>query len=107
MRRAARAGHGARRGVALLLVLWLVVVLSAIGTTVAMTARGRLRVAANLRDRAAARAAAESGVLAAARACGRARDVARLEPGRAGVAGHRLRRRARPRAAADAREQGA
>jgi len=65
-----RAGRGARRGVALLLVLWLVVVLGAIGTTVAVTVRGRLRVAGNLRDRAVARAAAESGVLAASQAIG-------------------------------------
>ncbi len=52
-----------RRGVALLLVLWLVVVLGGIGASVAMTVRGRLHVATNLRDRAVARAAAESGVV--------------------------------------------
>lgn len=51
------------RGVALLLVLWLVVVLGAIGSSVAVVVRERLHVATNLRDRAAARTAAESGIV--------------------------------------------
>lgn len=63
-----RRRGAARRGVALVLVLWLVVVLGVLGASVGVAARGRLRVAANLRDRAAARAAAESGVVAATRA---------------------------------------
>ena len=57
-----------RRGVALVLVLWLVVVLAGVGASVAVAVHGRLRVAANLRDRAVARLAAESGVVVAARA---------------------------------------
>ena len=54
---------GRRRGVALLLVLWLVVVLGAIGSSVVVVVRERLHVATNLRDRVAGRAAAESGIV--------------------------------------------
>jgi general secretion pathway protein K len=51
-----------RRGVALILVLWLVVVLSAIGTAVARAARTSTAVASNARADLIARAAAESGI---------------------------------------------
>jgi len=51
-----------RRGVALLLVLWLLVVLGAIGATVVGATRDSSRLAANARARVAARYAAESGV---------------------------------------------
>ena len=55
----------ARRGVALMLVLWIVVLLATVGAAVAMHARGATSVAVNVRARAAARYAAESGVEAA------------------------------------------
>jgi general secretion pathway protein K len=48
-----------------MLVLWLVVLLAAVGATVATQARGATRVAVNVRARAVARLAAESGVEAA------------------------------------------
>jgi len=51
-----------RRGVALILVLWLLVVLGAIGTAVVGATRDSSRLAANVRARVAARYAAESGV---------------------------------------------
>lgn len=54
-----------RRGVALMLVLWLIVVLGAVATGVATATRGRTRLVDNLRARAEARYAAESGVVAA------------------------------------------
>ncbi|GLC24162.1 type II secretion system protein GspK [Roseisolibacter agri] len=54
-----------RRGVALMLVLWLVVLLATVGAAVALHARGATNVAVNVRARAAARYAAESGVEAA------------------------------------------
>ena len=54
-----------RRGVALMLVLWLIVVLGTIATGVVSTTRSEADRVANLRARAAARYAAESGVLAA------------------------------------------
>lgn len=54
-----------RRGVALMLVLWLVVVLGAVAIGVAASVRGEATVVANLRARSAARYAAESGVVAA------------------------------------------
>jgi len=65
-----------RRGIALLLVLWLVVVLGAIGTGVATGARTRIGVAGNLELRTEARLAAESGIVAATRAL--ADSIARL-----------------------------
>ncbi|CAN5777434.1 hypothetical protein BH11GEM2_BH11GEM2_30280 [soil metagenome] len=54
-----------RLGVALLLVLWLIVVLGAIGGSLAASVHERVGVATNLRDDAVARAMAESGVVAA------------------------------------------
>jgi len=54
-----------RRGVALMLVLWLVVVLGTIALGVAAVVRGQANVVANVRARAAARYAAESGIVAA------------------------------------------
>lgn len=54
-----------RRGVALVLVLWIIVALSAIASAVVLAARGSTRVAANYRARAVARYAAESGVTVA------------------------------------------
>jgi len=54
-----------RRGVALMLVLWLIVVLGTIAVSVAALVRGEATVSANLRARAAARYAAESGIVAA------------------------------------------
>jgi general secretion pathway protein K len=55
-------GRRPRRGVALILVLWLLVVLGAIGATVVGATRDSSRLAANARARVAARYAAESGV---------------------------------------------
>src|SRR3989442_5663140 len=52
------------RGVALMLVLWLIVVLGAIAVGVGALAREESNVVGNVRTRAAARYAAESGVLA-------------------------------------------
>lgn len=52
----------ARRGVALVLVLWLLVILGAIGAAVVGGTRDSARLAANARARIAARYAAESGV---------------------------------------------
>lgn len=54
-----------RRGAALVLVLWLIVVLSVIAAGVVTATRTELRLAANLRARTAARYAAESGLVAA------------------------------------------
>lgn len=54
-----------RRGVALMLVLWLVVVLGTVAIGVAASVRGEATVVANLRARSAARYAAESGVAVA------------------------------------------
>lgn len=51
-----------RRGVALVLVLWLVVVLGTIGATVVTATRTSSSLAGNLRARAVARHAAESGI---------------------------------------------
>ena len=56
---------GDRRGVALMLVLWLIVVLGTIAVGVAAVGRGEGNVVRNVRTRAAARYAAESGVIAA------------------------------------------
>jgi general secretion pathway protein K len=59
---------GNRRGVALMLVLWLIVVISAIGASVTAATRVDAGVAVNVRARVAGRYAAESGlVLASAR----------------------------------------
>jgi general secretion pathway protein K len=55
----------ARRGVALMLVLWLVVLLTVLGARVVSAARSSSGVAANLRSRLQARYAAESGVMLA------------------------------------------
>lgn len=52
----------ARRGVALILVLWLVVILGVIGTRVMRAAREGTQLASNARARVVARYAAESGV---------------------------------------------
>lgn len=54
-----------RRGVALMLVLWLIVVLGAIAVGVGALVRAESNVVLNLRVRTAARYAAESGVVAA------------------------------------------
>src|SRR2546428_2216725 len=53
------------RGVALMLVLWLIVVLGAIAVGVAALSRGAAGIVDNVRTRAAARYAAESGIVAA------------------------------------------
>lgn len=63
MRPFAQAGR--RRGVALMLALWLVVVLGAIAAATATLVRGEVDVVSNLRARSAARYAAESGVVVA------------------------------------------
>lgn len=55
-----------RRGVALMLVLWIIVVLGGIGLGVAAAARGRARLVLTTRARVVARYAAESGVAATA-----------------------------------------
>jgi len=57
--------RGGERGVALMLVLWVVIVLAAIASGVVLAARRQTALAAALRSRAAARYAAESGVAAA------------------------------------------
>ncbi len=54
-----------RRGVALMLVLWLIVVLGTIAVGVAALVRGEADVTRNLRTRAVARYGAESGIVAA------------------------------------------
>jgi general secretion pathway protein K len=54
-----------RRGVALMLVLWVVIVLSAIALGVVASSRAQTNLAGTLRSRAVARYAAESGVVAA------------------------------------------
>ena len=54
-----------RRGVALMLVLWLIVVLGTIAVGVAALVRGEANVVVNARNRTAARYAAESGIVAA------------------------------------------
>lgn len=54
-----------RRGVALMLVLWLIVVLGALAAGVGASMRSEARVVANVRARSAARYAAESGIVAA------------------------------------------
>ena len=59
------SGVRTRRGVALMLVLWLVVVLAALATGIVAETRATTSVVANLRARTTARAAAESGVAAA------------------------------------------
>jgi general secretion pathway protein K len=51
-----------RRGVALVLVLWLVVVLGVIGASVAQGTRTSSSIASNVRARVVARAASESGI---------------------------------------------
>jgi len=56
---------GGERGVALMLVLWVVIVLAAIASGVVVAARRQAALVAALRARAAARYAAESGVTAA------------------------------------------
>ncbi|MBK8247725.1 MAG: general secretion pathway protein GspK [Gemmatimonadetes bacterium] len=53
-----------RRGVALVLVLWIVVILGGLGATVLSSSRASAGVAANVRAAAVARYAAESGVVA-------------------------------------------
>ena len=56
-----------RRGVALMLVLWLIVVLGAVATAIAAAAHADSTLTGNLRARATARYAAESGVALATR----------------------------------------
>lgn len=58
-------GHRARRGVALPLVLWVLVLLGGVTTAVVAAAREGMDVAGNARARAQGRYAAESGVVAA------------------------------------------
>ena len=53
-----------RRGVALMLVLWLLVLLGAVAAGVAESSRAEVGVVANLKARAAARSGAESGIAA-------------------------------------------
>ena len=60
-----RVAAHTRRGVALMLVLWLVVVLGTVILGVAASVRGEATVVSNLRARSAARYAAESGVIVA------------------------------------------
>jgi general secretion pathway protein K len=55
----------ARSGVALMLVLWIIVILSAICTSVVLATRSTNDIAVNYRSRVVARYAAESGVLVA------------------------------------------
>lgn len=57
-----------RRGVALMLVLWLIIVLGMIAAGVASSARSAIGTAANLRARATGRYAAESGIALASQA---------------------------------------
>lgn len=57
---------GERRGVALMLVLWLIVVLGAVAVSVVALSRGETNLVATIRSRTVARYAAESGVVAAA-----------------------------------------
>lgn len=54
-----------RRGVALMLVLWLIVVLGAVATAIAAASHAGSTLALNLRARATARYGAESGIVAA------------------------------------------
>ena len=54
-----------RRGVALMLVLWLIVVLAAVAAVVVSTVRRQSEIVVNLRTQAQARYAAESGVVVA------------------------------------------
>lgn len=56
---------GDRRGVALMLVLWVVIVLSVIAAGVVALSRSQVDLVATIRSRAVARYAAESGVVAA------------------------------------------
>lgn len=63
---AAARSPGERRGVALVLVLWLLVILGGIGVTVVGSTRDASRLAANERARVGARYAAESGIEATA-----------------------------------------
>ncbi|MGQ0766874.1 MAG: hypothetical protein ACT4OZ_14595 [Gemmatimonadota bacterium] len=60
-----RSFPGVRRGVALVLVLWIVVLLGSVGTAVVAGARTSSALAANARARVAARYASESGVVLA------------------------------------------
>ena len=61
-RRPGQSGPCRRRGVALVLVLWLVVILGGVGVAVVGASRDGARLAANARARIAARYAAESGI---------------------------------------------
>ncbi len=56
----------ARRGVALMLALWLIVVLSIVGARVSSSARSSTSIADNLRARTSGKYAAESGIVIAA-----------------------------------------
>jgi general secretion pathway protein K len=57
-----RGGSDGRRGVALILVLWLVVILGVVGTGVMRATRDTTQLASNARARVVARYAAESGI---------------------------------------------
>ena len=54
-----------RRGVALMLVLWMIVILGGLAAAVTTSARGTANVTSNARARSVARYAAESGIVAA------------------------------------------
>lgn len=62
MRRPRFRANADRRGVALVLVLWLIVILGGIGAAVVSSTRDSSRLAANARARVVARYAAESGI---------------------------------------------
>ncbi len=59
--------RGARRGVALMLVLWLTIILGAVATAIAAVAHADATLAGNFRARATGRYAAESGIAVATR----------------------------------------
>ncbi len=69
-----------RRGVALMLALWLIVILSAIGARVATSARSSISIAGNLRARTSGKYAAESGIVTGAESV-RARLIAITDRG--------------------------
>jgi len=70
-----RARRRSRRGFALMLVLWLIVVLGTISTAVVLGTRESTALAANARARVVGRYAAESGVAAATAAIEQALDA--------------------------------
>jgi general secretion pathway protein K len=70
-RRTRHVGRGTRRGVALMLVLWLVIFLGSVAASVAASARAEAALVGNVKARATARYAAESGVSVATARLGR------------------------------------